>query len=109
MKFIVDAQLPPGLAKALRDAGEEAVAVRDAGLLAATDSQIWDYALAQDAVIVTKDEDFVQRSLFSPQSPVILWLRVGNCTNRALQEKLMPCLPDILAFIRDGEQVIEFR
>ena len=109
MKFIVDAQLPPGLAKALRDAGEEAVAVRDVGLLSASDSQIWDYALAQSVVIVTKDEDFAQRSLCNPQSPVILWLRMGNCTNRALQETLVPILPKILACIQAGDRVIEVR
>ena len=109
MKFIVDAQLPPGLAKSLCDAGEEAVAVRDVGLLAASDSQIWDYALAQSAVIVTKDEDFAQRSLCSSQSPVILWLRMGNCTNRALQNALLPILPMIRACIEAGDRVIEVR
>jgi len=31
---------------------------------------------------VTKDEDFVERALQAQVSPQILWLRIGNNTNR---------------------------
>ena len=41
MKFIIDAQLPPSLAAALRQLGCEAVAVREIGLREAKDSAIW--------------------------------------------------------------------
>ncbi len=61
MKFLVDAQLPPALARWLREAGHEAQAVRDAGLLEAEDGAIWNHALAIGAAIITKDEDFSQR------------------------------------------------
>jgi predicted nuclease of predicted toxin-antitoxin system len=44
--FLIDAQLPPLLAEALRNAGCEAVHVADLGLLTATDRQIWDEALS---------------------------------------------------------------
>jgi predicted nuclease of predicted toxin-antitoxin system len=37
VKFIVDAQLPPALALALRDRGVDAVAVREIGLREADD------------------------------------------------------------------------
>jgi predicted nuclease of predicted toxin-antitoxin system len=38
--FLVDAQLPPALAEALRGAGLEAIHVADIGLVTATDRQI---------------------------------------------------------------------
>jgi predicted nuclease of predicted toxin-antitoxin system len=38
--FVIDAQLPPSLAGALRAAGYDAVHVADLGLLAATDGAI---------------------------------------------------------------------
>jgi predicted nuclease of predicted toxin-antitoxin system len=56
--FLVDAQLRPSLAEALRLAGCQAVHVIDLGLLAAADQQIWDEAISRSAVLVTKDRDF---------------------------------------------------
>ena len=41
MRFIVDAQLPPALARFLASLGEEAIHVLDAGLLEADDGEIW--------------------------------------------------------------------
>jgi predicted nuclease of predicted toxin-antitoxin system len=45
VRFLVDAQLPPALARWLRDAGCEAEHVEDAGLRAAADGAIWAQAL----------------------------------------------------------------
>jgi predicted nuclease of predicted toxin-antitoxin system len=56
-RFLIDAQLPPALARQLAAAGHAATHVLDVGLLEASDSQIWDYALANGTVILTKDED----------------------------------------------------
>ena len=64
MKFIVDAQLPPGLARALREVGCDAHPVREIGLREANDYEIWNYAIQQEAAIITKDEDFAERCLY---------------------------------------------
>lgn len=109
MKLIVDAQLPPSLAKALCEAGCDAVAVREIGLRDATDSEIWQYALQNDAAIVTKDEDFAERSLSSKMPPVIVWLRIGNATNPTLLAWLSPLLPAILQRMEAGDRLIEVR
>ena len=45
MRFVVDAQLPPALARFLASLGEEAIHVLDAGLLEADDGEIWSFAL----------------------------------------------------------------
>ena len=46
MKFIVDNQLPPALARLIQsDLGEEAMHVADLGLRDATDSELWAYTL----------------------------------------------------------------
>jgi len=79
--FIIDAQLPPALARSLRALGCEAFAVRELGLRDATDALLWNYALQYGAAIVTKDEDFAQRCLSSQAQPVIIWLRVGSSSN----------------------------
>jgi len=106
--FLVDAQLPPSLAEALRQAGCEAVHVIDLGLLAATDQQIWDEAISRSAVLVTKDRDFSLRRAARNDGPAILWVRVGNASNRKLIEQALRALPAIVDAIERGESVIEF-
>lgn len=59
MRFLVDAQLPPLLARHIRELGHEAEHVADIGMSASSDRDIWQYAHANDAVLITKDEDFV--------------------------------------------------
>ena len=86
MKFLVDAQLPPALARFLASLGEEAIHVLDVGLLDASDSAIWDFALKNDWVIITKDDDFQFRASVTPMPPRIIWVRVGNCSKKRLIE-----------------------
>jgi hypothetical protein len=51
VKFIVDAQLPPALARLLRESGCDAFAVREIGLREAN-AEIWRYAIQQQAAII---------------------------------------------------------
>jgi len=106
--FLIDAQLPPSLAEALRQAGCQAVHVTDLGLLAATDPQIWDEAISRSAVLVTKDRDFPLRRAAGNDGPAILWVRVGNMSNRKLIELALRALPAIIDAIERDEAVIEF-
>jgi predicted nuclease of predicted toxin-antitoxin system len=59
LRFLVEAQLPPALARRLDALGHNAEHVADCGLLSATDEVIRAYAASRGAVIVTKDDDFV--------------------------------------------------
>lgn len=111
MRFIVDAQLPPALARLLADHGHTAEHVVDVGLRDADDSQIWNYALENEAAIVTKDEDVPHRlsqSKVAPK-PVIVWLRVGNTGRRALLSWFGPLIPSIETLIQNGDCLIEVR
>jgi predicted nuclease of predicted toxin-antitoxin system len=109
VKFLVDAQLPPAVARWLREVGHDAQAVREVGLREAEDDDIWQHALATGAAILTKDEDFPHRAQQTDTSPVIVWLRIGNTSNHALQLWLMPQLPQILAWMEQGVRVLEIR
>ena len=44
----------------------------------ASDSSIWDYAVANSLTIVTKDADFSSRILFSKPPPKVIHMRFGN-------------------------------
>ena len=85
MRFVIDAQLPPALARFLTEnMREDAVHVLDVGLLNASDTAIWAYALEHERVIITKDEDFQIRASVSKIHPQIIWVRVGNCSKQNL-------------------------
>jgi predicted nuclease of predicted toxin-antitoxin system len=109
VKFLVDAQLPPSLAAALRKAGCDAIAVREVGLREAKDAEIWQYALQNNAAILTKDEDFAERCLRSQNPPVVVWLRIGNATNPVLLGWFLPHLPTVVARLQNGDRLIEVR
>jgi len=63
----------------------------------------------QGAVIFTKDEDFALRRLHAQTGPTVVWLRIGNSSNLALQRWLMPLLPEIERMVATGEVLIELR
>ena len=109
MQFLLDAQLPPGLAACLRDVGLDALHVSDAGLGAATDAQIWAFALERGAVIVIKDGDFAARARATAKGPGVIWIGLGNTTNRALWDKLGPMTAEITRALEAGERIIEVR
>jgi predicted nuclease of predicted toxin-antitoxin system len=109
MRFIVDAQLPHALARLLTSHGHHAEHVADIGLRDAEDSPIWSYALQQDAVIITKDDDFPHRLSQSRNGPTIVWLRLGNATRAALLQWFEPLLPQILQSIQEGNRLVEVR
>ena len=51
MRFLVDAQLPPALARGLEALGHQAEHVADCGLAVAPDAAIWKYAAASGGII----------------------------------------------------------
>ena len=109
MRFLVDAQLPPALARWLGEHGHSATAVRDVGLRDSDDGSIRNFAIAGGWVFITKDEDVVERSLDSAEGPSILWLRIGNCTNKVLFAWLEPLLLHAVQRLEQGEKLVESR
>ncbi len=108
-EFIVDAQLPVALAKAICDAGYKAEHVARALQLDAEDAEIWELAKRDSLVIISKDEDFAKRSKQAKDSPAIIWIRVGNTPNRTLIEWFIKLLPQIIELIEQGDTLIEIR
>jgi predicted nuclease of predicted toxin-antitoxin system len=108
MKIWIDAQLPPTLANWLSSTfALEASALRDLSLRDAQDIEIFEAARTENAVIMTKDSDFVDLVCRLGAPPQILWLTCGNVTNRNLRQLLLATLPDALEQLRQGAMIIE--
>ena len=107
MRFLIDAQLPPALARWLTANGHMAEHVADRHLAAASDAAIWDCALQEASAIVTKDEDFALRKTLSSTGPSVVWIRLPNTRRRDLLARFESALPDILAALQRGETLIE--
>jgi predicted nuclease of predicted toxin-antitoxin system len=107
VRFVVDAQLPPALARWLAAHGHQAEHVADRQMQAASDDAIWKYALQSSAAIVTKDEDFANRRVLSEDGPAIVWVRLPNTRRRELLEWFEINLPDLVAALERGETLIE--
>ncbi|GAA5164614.1 DUF5615 family PIN-like protein [Viridibacterium curvum] len=109
MRFLVDAQLPPALARWFRQQGCEAQHVFDLFSAHVPDLLIWQEAARLQAIIVTKDEDFPARAMRDAAGPAVLWLRVGNTSNAALIRRIEQVWDDVRLAFESGERLIELR
>jgi predicted nuclease of predicted toxin-antitoxin system len=109
VRFLIDEQLPPALARWIAGQGHEAQHVNEAGLAGAKDRAIWDYATRQAAIIVTKDEDFVQLSQRSGEGQQLVWITSGNTRRQRLLERMEAVFPQLVAALEAGERIVELR
>jgi predicted nuclease of predicted toxin-antitoxin system len=84
MRFLVDNQLPPSLARWLCDRGHEAEHLFESGLHPLDDRALWARALADARIVISEDEDFLYLSSQPNDAGRFLWIRLGNCRNHAL-------------------------
>lgn len=103
MKLIFDQNLSPRLAALLADTFPGSTHVASVGLDRASDDTLWDFAREHDAVIVTKDADFSDRSAMAGHPPKIIWIRLGNCTTSEIESALRTHREHIEAFGRDED------
>lgn len=109
MRFLVDNQLPAALARFLASRGVECRHVLDVGLGDSTDTAIWEYAVQNDCVVISKDEDFLYLASTPLANARFIWIRVGNCRTKALLSVVERLWPQIEAGLNAGDRIIEVR
>lgn len=103
MKLLFDENLSPKLPRLLADLFPDSVHVRDVGMKATDDPVVWDYAKENDFMIVSKDVDMHDLSLVFGNPPKVVWLRLGNCSTRQVEELLRQDFDVIKLFYEDQD------
>ena len=60
--------------------------LRELSLRDASDIEIFDAAKKENAIIITKDADFSYLLAHKGAPPKVIWLRMGNTSNKYLQQ-----------------------
>ena len=85
-RFLIDAQFPMRLARALREAGFDALHTLDLPRRNATlDADLNALSVGEKRVLVTKDADFVNSFMVSKRPYKLLLVSTGNIDNRTLE------------------------
>lgn len=109
MKLLLDAQLPPALAGRLSQVGHEAVHLFDLLPGDASDGDVASAANRLGAILMSKDEDFVDLAARGVLTAPLLWIRSGNMTTARLWALIEPLLPEIERAFAAGEKMVEIR
>ena len=104
MKFLLDANLSPRVAEALKTGDTDCIHVADVGLATASDEVTFDYAADNDFVIITADSDFpMLLALRNVSAPSVVHLRrTSELSPDEHAALLVANLPTVMEDLADG-------
>ncbi len=110
MKLWIDAQISSHLALWIKKTlAIDAYSLEYLKLDEAEDEVIFMNAREANAIIMTKDEDFVQLQKHLGAPPKMIWITCGNTSNDHLREILKSTLLPALSLLEAGESLVEIK
>ena len=85
---LLDENLPASAKKLVASDSVVALHVSDCGLMGRPDTDIWEFALDKDLVVLTKDDDFIGILTLRAQGRAIV-LQIGNVRLQELRKFLI--------------------
>ena len=107
MRFLLDAQLPPRLARILRQAGHDASHVFDRLDPSADDLAVAALANQMAASVISKDADFADLAARGLLEQTFVWVRVPNVSTDLMWARLDRALPAIVAAAVSNQRIIQ--
>ena len=101
MKLLFDENLSHMLAEHLADLFPDSTHVRNVGLKSSDDPEVWSHAVENEFAIVSKDSDMHDRSLVFGFPPKVIWIRLGNCSTKNVEDLIRKEQEKILRFLED--------
>jgi predicted nuclease of predicted toxin-antitoxin system len=107
VKLLLDENLSDRIVKQVIDLYPDSQHVKTLSLTNTDDAIIWEYAKANNFVIVSKDADFHQRSLLYGHPPKFIYLRIGNSTTSKIVQILQSNFDIINQFVNaEAESIL---
>jgi predicted nuclease of predicted toxin-antitoxin system len=94
---------------ASRTFGVESRSLRDLSLVNASDAEIFFLARNVDAVVLTKDRDFVDLLRRHGLPPRVIWITCGNTSKREMREVLGRTFAAACQLLTSGEAMVEIK
>ncbi len=110
MKLLLDENISSKLVKFLMQDFPESSHIDYLKMQGSTDTNIWEYAKNENYIIVSKDNDFRQRSFLFGSPPKVIWISVGNSGTKIIKDLLLQNIKLIKSFsqeLSEGLLVLE--
>jgi len=104
MKLLLDENISLKLVKFFTADFPESSHIDFLHMQGTTDTSIWEYALAENYIIVSKDNDFRQRSFLFGSPPKVIWLSVGNGGTKVIKELILKNIEVIQNFSQNSTE-----
>ncbi len=106
MKALIDQNLSFRLVDILLPSFPGSCHVRDVGLAGVDDRRIWHFAKDEGFSIVTKDNDFLARTLVGGHPPQGIQVCLGNGSTRRIAEVLQSRADEIERFAAENAESV---
>ncbi len=101
--LLFDQNISPKLVGRLADLYPNSIHVQSVGLERASDQEVWEFAKREGYVIVSKDADFSELSMYFGFPPKIVWIRLGNASTTEIETALRANHNRIVGLIEDED------
>jgi len=104
MKLLLDANISWRLAQKLKQHFTDCLHVDFIGLsVPPSDTEIWNFALTNNCIILTNDEDFLNLVNIKGFPPKIILLKTGNQSNSYIEDIIIKHRNDIIDLVNSNE------